>query len=75
MAKKLFNPMGPMHLEVPSLVYMHEHFKRQNKSSLKNNWVWFSKEDLKKIIEGIGQIQKDDNTQRRPLRADVGVCE
>lgn len=64
MSKKLFNLMGSKHLEPPPLVYLHEHFKKQNLASLKNNWVWFSKEDLQKIIEGIDQIQKDESTKK-----------
>lgn len=64
MKKKLLNLMDSKHLEDEPLVYMHEHFKNQNHSSLKNNWVWFSKEDLEKIIGGIEQIQKDETSKK-----------
>jgi hypothetical protein len=52
--------LATMHLEEQPLVYLHEHFKKQKISALKNNWVWYSKEDLQNVIKAIEQIEKDE---------------
>ena len=59
MAKELFNLMHGRSMEPAPLVYLHEHFKN-HKRSLKNNWVWFSKEDIESIYKSIKQIKIED---------------
>lgn len=63
MGNKHLNLATGMQLEDGPLVYLHEHFKEfndNNHPNLTNNWVWFSKKDLKAIRKGIKKIKKDD---------------
>lgn len=63
MKKKLFNLSNGMHLEDAPLVYLHEEFKIINKKKLKNNWVWYSLQDLKDIVAEIENLD-DENLQK-----------
>lgn len=62
MGKKLFNLSSGMELGDAPLIYLHEEFKKHNKKNhepLKNNWVWFSKENLETIRKMIEEIDVD----------------
>lgn len=59
--EQLDQPTG-MALNPPPLVYLHEHFKKNNiagSNNLKNNWVWYSTKDLQEIIKMIEAIKGD----------------
>lgn len=55
--------LATMHLTEEPLVYLHEHYKKNKGSVLKNNWVWYSKEDLRDMITAIEQIEKGDGVR------------
>jgi hypothetical protein len=67
MEKKEFDLSPGMRLDPPPLIYLHEHFKKNNipgPTLLKNNWVWYSESDIKAISEMIEQIKKDDPNKK-----------
>ena len=77
MENEQFDSPTGMRLDLPPLIYLHEHFKAYNKKSstpLKNNWVWYSKEDLKAILKLIEEIKDDDpNKEGDGVRLYYGI--
>ena len=77
MKKELFNLSKGRRLEDAPLVYLHEHFKKLNKKSktpLKNDWVWFSKEDIEAILEMIKKLDQPDlNKEGDGVRLYYGI--
>lgn len=66
MENETFDLSPGMRLDPPPLIYLHEHFKKLNQNGcppLENNWVWYSKEDLKAIVEMILEIKDGDGVR------------
>lgn len=61
MGKETKKKLTGMEMDAPALIYLHEQFKKNNTGSkkLKNNWVWYERKDLQRLIEMIDEIGGD----------------